>query len=172
MGSYDTDKKWKFDRKPGKDLPNDKPVGREVTFITAKPMDFDDWKPSQSVRLIQSEIGIVKKFGQSMLQFRNVDTYPGSLVFDLSRWKWTLRPVLEVAVLSGSLDVVSGDSSNFIVDQGAPDVIPIAKSDQFHHILLLTFPTGKAGLNDLTTDDRTDLTNFVTNAAKGIASVL
>jgi hypothetical protein len=51
------------------------------------------------------------------------------------------------------------------------DIIPTQSTQDFYQGLLLTFPTGKAGLNDLTTKDRQRLTDFVVNQARNIATI-
>jgi hypothetical protein len=45
----------------------------------------------------------------------------------------------------------------------------LAFSDVPNAGLLLTFPTGKASLNDLTQGERKELTDFVTSTARAIA---
>ena len=47
--------------------------------------------------------------------------------------------------------------------------VPTERVSHHYDGLLLSFPTEKAGLNDLTAKDRERLTNFVTNKARNIA---
>ena len=52
-------------------------------------------------------------------------------------------------------------------------MVEVPTEDVRHHYdgLLLSFPTEKAGLNDLTAKDRERLTDFVTNKARAIAAL-
>jgi hypothetical protein len=140
-------------------------VGHEVTFETPQ-MDFQDWingGSGQWVRLVHSHIktGITKSL-TSFLQFLEVDTYPDSLVFDLTKLGWGLsKPEVDVQVLSGWL-TAENNPSDFVLTPTLPDVIPSLSTHRFGDGILLSFPTGKSGLQDLTSRQRHELLDYVT----------
>jgi hypothetical protein len=154
-----------------------KPVGQEVTFLTSKPMDFGDWigagqKKGQSVRLVHAHVKTgLTKTATTFLQFRHVDHDPDMLVFELAKFKFSPAiPNVENTVLAGEL-VLEGDCpSDFIEVPGDIDLVRIQQTNPGYDGLLVTFPTGKADLRDVTVKERKELTDFVTNKARAIAA--
>lgn len=147
------------------------PIGNEVTFVTNEAEDFSYFvgtENGQWVRLIHAAIGAVRKRETTFLQFTNLDTNPGSLVFEYSKgWTWAK---LQVGVLTGILHVV-GDVPSDYVDDTTLATIPTQDIHTNYDGLLVSFPTGKAGWGDLTLADQRRLTDFVTNKARNIAAL-
>ena len=164
------DRKKPFDF-GNKDQPG-KPVGNEVTFHTEEAQSFNYFVGSekgQRVRLVNAGIGLVRKRETTFLQFTNLDTDPGSLVFEYTKG-WSLLPKLDLGVAAGFLNLEGPVPSDYI---DGTTMVEVPTEDVRHHYdgLLLSFPTGKAGLNDLTAKDRELLTDFVTNKARAIAAL-
>jgi hypothetical protein len=149
-------------------------VGHEVTFETAQ-MDFEDWingGTGQWVRLVHSHLktGITKSLA-SFLQFLGVDTYPDSLVFDLTKLGLGLSvPEVDVQVQVGWL-TPENSPSDFVLTQMSPDVIPSLSTHRFGDGILLSFPTGKSGLQDLTARQRHQLIDYVTLKIHNISAL-
>jgi hypothetical protein len=143
-------------------------VGDEVTFETDDAEDFDFWvgpEKGQWVRVVHTEVGAVRKRAASFLQFTRLDTHPGSLVFEYKKG-WSL-PKVDISVVSGFLSVEGPVPSDFI-DDTKMVTVPTLNVRHNYDGLLVSFPTGKAGWNDLTPKDRERITNFVTNKALNI----
>ena len=153
-----------------KDQPG-KPVGDEVTFTTKEAEGFDYFAGSENgqwVRLVNAGVGLIRKRETTFLQFTGLDTEPGSLVFDYSKG-WSL-PNIDLGVATGFLEVEGAVPSDYI---DGTTMVEVPTEHVSHHYdgLLLSFPTEKAGLGDLTAKDRERLTNFVTNKARNIAAL-
>jgi hypothetical protein len=146
-------------------------VGNEVSFHTEEAEGFDYFVGSENgqwVRLVNLGIGLVKKIETTFLQFTSLDTHPGSLVFEF-KTGWTLVKPPVPAVSFGFLKVEGPIPSDYV---DGNTMVTVPTEDARHHYdgLLLSFPTGKAGLNDLTPKDRERLTDFVTNKARVITA--
>ena len=140
------------------------PVGNTVTFRTEEDEDFGYWvglENGQWVRLVHDKVGLIRKRELTFLQFTGLDSYyPGSLVFEYEKG-WS-KPALNISVETGKL-AVEGDVPSDFVEMGDRTVtVPTAKVRRNHEGLLLSFPTGKSGLSDLTSRGRQRLTDFVT----------
>lgn len=153
-----------------KDQPG-KPVGDEVTFHTEEAQSFNYFVGSEKgqwVRLVNAGVGLVRKRETTFLQFTNLDTIPGSLVFEYSKG-WSL-PKIDLGVATGILTVEGPVPSDYIDDTVLVEV-PNEHVRRNHDSLLLSFPTEKAGFGDLTARDRELLTDYVTNRARAIAAL-
>jgi hypothetical protein len=154
-----------------------KPIGEEVYFLTSKPMDFEDWigfggEKGQLVRLIHGHIKSgVTKTETTTLQFLHVDHDPDLLVFQFAGLKFSLGiPEVNDTVLSGKLFAEGNNPGDFFETPGDIDVVEIQETSPYYQGLLVSFPTGKAGLGDLTREERKVLTDFVTNRSRAIAA--
>ncbi len=155
-----------------------KPIGNEVYFTTKEAFDFDDWigngkDKGQWARLVHSHLktGLTKSL-TTFLQFTGIDTDPGSLVFEYKGLGLGLSmPDVDVYVKSGKLYVEGNSPGDIVEIPVLDDIIPIQVTHPYYDGLLLSFPTGKAKLHDLTNDDRKRLTEFVTNQARTIAGL-
>ncbi|MGC2414065.1 MAG: hypothetical protein WA459_15360 [Stellaceae bacterium] len=153
--------------------PNDtlKPVGNKVTFTTKEAEDFDFFIGSENgqwVRVVHAGVGVIRKRETTFLQFTGLDTHPSSLVFEYKKG-WAL-PTLNISVVTGILKVEGPVPSDFVDDT---KMVTVPTQDVHHNYdgLLLSFPTGEAGLHDLTSKDQQRLTDFVTNKARAIAAL-
>jgi hypothetical protein len=151
-----------------------KQVGGDVTFTTKEDMDFDDWidgGDGQLVRLVHAHIKTgVTKSEATFLQFVGIDTHPGSLVFELTGFSFSIaRPDVDDYFAAGKLTAESPNPGDFVEFPSPKDIIPVQFAHPYSEGILLSFPTGKAGLHDLTHDDRVRLTDFVVNKARNIA---
>jgi hypothetical protein len=145
-------------------------IGDEVTFSTAEAHDFEYFvgtENGQWVQMVHAAVGAVRKRDTNALKFTRLDTHPDDLVFEYKKG-WTLITA-EFGVVSGILKVRGPVPSNYI---DGFDLVPVPniRTQSFFDGLLLSFPTGKAGLSDLTARDRERLTDFVTNKARNIAA--
>jgi hypothetical protein len=164
---------FNFDGGP-KTNPNDfnKPVGDEVTFETDEAEDSDYWVGSENgqwVRIVHAKVGLVRKRETTFLQFTGLDTYqPGSLVFEYKKG-WSL-PSVDISVVSGKLQVEGPVPNDWVA---STKLVTVPKVNVHHNYdgLLLSFPTEKSGLNDLTSDDQQLLTNFATNKSRAIRAL-
>lgn len=144
------------------------PVGDEVTFTTDNAEGFDYFvgtENGQWARLVHAAVGLVRKRSTTFLQFTGLDTHPGSLVFEYNKG-WSL-PKLELSVAAGIL-TVEGDVPSDYTDDTKMVTVPTLDAHSNYDGLLVSFPTGKAGWEDLTAKDRERITNFVTNKALAI----
>src|SRR5262249_6846267 len=135
------------------------PIGDEVTFMTLKAMDFHDWMPSRMVRLNHGTLGLIRKWETTILQFTDLDTNHALAVEFSKGWGW---PAIDLSVVAGRLDVIGQNPGDFLEFPSLPDEIPVKVTSRDSDGLLLSFPTGKASVDDLTKDDRKRLIDFVT----------
>jgi hypothetical protein len=166
---------FQFDVDP-KHPPNpkdfDKAVGDEVTFHTENAEDLSYWVGSENgqwVRVIHTKIGPIRKLDTTFLQFTRLDDYhPGSLVFEYKKG-WSL-PAAKGSIVAGILKVEGDVPSDYVDDT---KMVTVPKVDVHHNYdgLLLSFPTGKSGVDDLTGDDRQQLTDFATNKSRAIRAL-
>jgi hypothetical protein len=82
---------------------------------------------------------------------------------------WSL-PTYDLSVVAGVLKV-EGDIPTDYVASTTMESIPSQNIRHNYDGLLVSFPTGKAGLHDLTNQDQKRLTEFVTNKAHEIAAL-
>ena len=172
-GAYDP-KLFEFDGSDREENPKDfdKPVGNEVIFQTEESEGFDYWVGSEKgqwVRLVHGKVGFIRKRETTFLQFTRLDSYsPGSLVFEYeSGWS---EPSVNLSVVSGKLDLDGPIPSDF-VDGTKTVSVPTIDVHNMYDGLLLSFPTGKSGVSDLTSGDRKRLTDFVTNRSRAIRAL-
>lgn len=105
--------------------------------------------------MVNAGIGLVRKRETQFPQFTSLDTEPGSLVFEYKKG-WSL-PKVDLGVATGILKVEGPVPSDYI---DGTTMVEVPTESVRHHYdgLLLSFPTEKAGLNDLTAKDRERLT--------------
>jgi hypothetical protein len=152
-----------------------KQVGDQVTFMTPEPMDFDDWiRDGQSVRLFHTQVKTgVTKSNATFLQFVSVDTDPGSLVFELKPLGLSVGwPDIDLSVVAGKLPLEGNNPGDYVLTPTPDDVVWTQKVHHYNDGLLLSFPTGKSDLHDLTKGQRKQLTDFVTNKVRNIGSMV
>ena len=90
-----------------------------------------------------------------------MNTDPGSLVFDLKALGFSLGiPDLDIQVQSGTLKP-ENSPSDFVLTPTPDDVIPSLSTHRYKDGILLSFPTGKSGLQDLTDRQRNELRDYV-----------
>jgi hypothetical protein len=140
-------------------------------------MDFEDWigvgkDKGQSVRLVHAHVKTgVTKTETTFLQFLHIDHDPDMLPFELTPFKFSLAvPDVENTVLTGKLFLEGKSPGDFVETSGGSDLVRIQEVRPNYTGLLVSFPTGKADLHDLTKEERKRLTDFVTNRARVIAA--
>jgi hypothetical protein len=151
-----------------------KPIGDTVTFSTDEALDFDFWtRDSKMVRLVHSHVKTgVTKSEATFIQFTDIDTSPGSLVFELKTLGFKIGwPDVDVYVATGFLSAEESNPGDYLVYQPPDDYVPTQTSRDNVGGMFLSFPTGKANLSDLTVRDRESLTKFVTDKARNIAAL-
>lgn len=174
-GSFDPDPKHVFN--PDVDVktrPTDllKPFSKKIALETDNAEDFSYWtgsSNSQMVRVVHDQVGVVRKVSTTFLQFTGLHTYsPGSLVFE---WKkgWTLG-TLNISVATGSLQVEGDVPSDYVGSTRMVTIDSVSRHNNFD-ALVVSFPTGKSSLHDLTVDDQKRLTDFATNKSRAIAAI-
>ncbi|MEW6643077.1 MAG: hypothetical protein AB1586_21415 [Pseudomonadota bacterium] len=163
---------FKLDPREIKQL-HDGAVGNEVTFQTQE-MDFSGWVlgGGRSVRLLHGHIKTgVTKSQTSFLQFTDVDTHPGSLVFDLKALGFSFGiPDVDIHVQAGRL-TPENSPSDYVLATVSPDIVPTQSVGRHKEGFLLSFPTGRSGIGDLTPSQMRDLREFVIQRARGIRAL-
>lgn len=139
-------------------------IGGQVRFTTRESMDFEEWTRSpQTVRLAHSLVktGITKS-ATTFLQFLSVDTDPDSMVFDLKKLGFSLDwPDFELSTVAGDLTLEGDNPGDSMLIPTPTDNVWTPNVSHRNHGLLVSFPTGKARLQDLTQGQREQLTGFV-----------
>jgi hypothetical protein len=140
-------------------------VGEEFSFYTPQEMGFDDFD-GQLVRMerVVGSLGIKASVGY--LTFVSLGKGAALLAFQKSFGLGA--PHLEGAVTSGALHMEGKNPGDWFEVDGGTDSVPFSTDKTQNDGLILTFPTGKSGLNDLSTDERRKLENFVTGWARQI----
>jgi hypothetical protein len=156
---------FKFDR----NNPSLTQVGREVSFTTSEALDFDDLS-SLTARLGKVEVGVLLSTKHTYLTFPGLDTSPDMLFFD-EKWIGFTWLKADAYVVGGKLDREGPNPGDYLELPSPDDIIPTQTTDRLNDGLLLSFPTGKAELHNLTQKDNQDLREFVTNKARAIAAL-
>jgi hypothetical protein len=146
-----------------------KPIGREVAFSTREALDFDDFKTSL-VQLGYAELAFGLRTKFAYLKFVGLDTKPDMLIFDHKSFGLGFIKA-DAFLMAGQLKMEGANPGDWLELPSPPDLIPTQHTHRINDGLLLSFPTGKAGLNDLTPTDRKRLKDFVTNKARAIAAL-
>jgi hypothetical protein len=146
------------------------PIGNKVTFFTPEAMDFDDWYNlgrGHVVRVDKVEASAILKHSSSFFKFTELHTDPDLLYFDhtIIGLGWFSA---DAFVVAGKLYMEGPNPGDFLELASPPDVIQTKAVTHYNDGLILSFPTGKAALHDLTKDDRAKLTEFVVNKARNI----
>jgi hypothetical protein len=144
-----------------------KQIGDSVTFSTPEAMRFADFD-GQIVRVGRAEAKVLVGSDLTYLTFPLLHT--GMLVFDSHLLK--LGYGLEGFVVAGKIRLEGMDPGDFFEIPGIPDLVPVQDKSTRADALMVTFPTGQAGLGDLTAKDRKRLLDFVTNKARNIRALL
>jgi hypothetical protein len=146
-------------------------VGNDVNFLTKEAMDFDelnDLGKGRMVRLDKIDISAGIRAYDTGLVFTDLDTKPSALWFEHKAL--TLGGLkADAFVVFGKLQREGPNPGDYLELPTPDDIIPTQSTQASHDGLLLTFPTEKADLNDLTDKDRRRLTDFVINKARNIA---
>ncbi len=161
--------------KISKSKPSIDPIGKEVVFSVKEAMDFEDWShggpgQAQSTGLMARMGKLEVKFGlktmMAYMVFPELDTHPDMLIFDSTSigLGWIGA---DGYVVAGKLHM-EGNPGDYLELPSPADLVPITREHSNNEGILLSFPTGKAGLNDLTEADRKRLKEFVTNKALAI----
>jgi hypothetical protein len=160
---------FKMGRPDVRNMANDQ-VGQKVSFLTDEAMDFDEMNDNgqgQIVRLDKIDVSLGIRSYDTCLVFTGLKTRPALLCFEHK--SLTLGWIkADAAVVAGRLRREGPNPGDYLELPSPDDIVPTQSTQEFHHGLLLTFPTEKAGLNDLTKKDRQRLTDFVVNQARNI----
>ena len=158
---------FKFD----KTNPRLKTIGREVSFLTRDALFFQDFD-NVMVRLGKAEVAFGLKTKMTYLVFTDLDTVPPKDMLIFDHKSFGLGFIKADAFLAfGRLKMDGPNPGDWIELPSPPDIIPTTRTHHVNDGLLLSFPTGKAGLNELTPKDRQRLKAFVTNKARAIAAL-
>jgi hypothetical protein len=142
----------------------------EVDFETSEALDFDDFANDALVRLGSLEAALFIKAGGSYLRFVSIETKPQTLVFDSTVLGFGL-PGGHAFLVTGRLGV-EHNPGDFMELPSVPDLVVVESSRPVsHNGLLLSFPTGKSNLSDLTAKDQQQLRQFVTLRARAISAL-
>lgn len=147
-----------------------KPIGDKIIFETPEALTFSDFD-GQVVRVGKVDV----KFGigadMSYLTFPLLHHRPELLIFEHHRLKLGF-PGAEGFVVAGKMHLEGSNPGDWYEVPSAPDLVPIQKTYTATDALVVTFPTGRAGLSDLTSKDRKRLLDFVTNKARNVGVFL
>jgi hypothetical protein len=155
-----------------RNIPNEQ-IGKKMSFLTNEAMDFDDlndYGQGQMVRLEKIDVSMGLRSYDSCLKFISLDTRPDLLCFEHKFL--TLGGIkADAFVVAGKLHREGLNPGDSLELPSPDDIIPTQSTKDYYQGLLLTFPTGKADVDDLTGKDRQRLTNFVVNQARNIATL-
>jgi hypothetical protein len=160
---------FKFDR----NLPSDQTIGREVAFQTSEALDFDTFLNSSQtigVRLGKLELAVGLKTKLVYLAFTDLETSPKMLPFDIKPFGVGFLKA-DAFLTFGRLKREGENPGDYLELPSVPGLVETPTNRHVSDGLLLTFPTGKSGLSDLTPLDRKRLKDFVTNKARAIAAL-
>ncbi len=146
-------------------------VGKDVSFLTNEAMDFDELNElgkGRMVRLDKIDVSAGLRSYDTGLVFTDLDTDPKPLWFE-HKFLTLGGLKADAFVVFGRLQREGPNPGDYLELPTPDDIIPTQSTHVFHDGLLLTFPTEKADLRDLTNKDRQRLTDFVVNKARGIA---
>jgi hypothetical protein len=153
--------------KISKSNPSLKPIGREAVFSTREALDFDDFS-SVMARVGKVEVSFGLKTMMTYLVFTDLDTHPDMLIFDDKLLGLGLIKA-DAFLVAGKLSREGPNPGDWLELASPADIIPTQTTHHLNNGLLLSFPTGKADLHDLTQKDRQRLREFVTDKARAIA---
>ncbi len=154
-------------------------VGRDVVFQTPEAMDFDDWShggPGRAeynglmARLGKVEASFGLKTKLAYLVFPDLGTKPDMLIFDYKALGFGGIKA-DAFLVYGNLYMEGPNPGDYLELPNYPDIIPTQHTNHNIDGLVLSFPTGKSGLLDLTQKDRQRLNEFVTNKARAIGAL-
>jgi hypothetical protein len=165
--------------KMGITKPSLKPIGREVVFSTREALDFEDWSHGGAGRAESN--GVIARMGKvdlsfgistmmTYLVFPGLGTDPDLLIFDHKGFGLGLLKA-DAFLVAGKLHMDGPNPGDWLELPSFPDIIPTETTQHSNSGLLLSFPTGKADLHDLTQDDRKRLREFVANKARAIGAI-
>jgi hypothetical protein len=162
--------------KISRDKPSlDQIVGKSINFTVAEPMDFEDWShggPGQvEFKGLEARLGKVEvKFGlktkMTYLVFPWVKTDPDMLIFDSKPFGIGLLGA-ESYLVYGKLHMVE-NPGDFLELPSPDDLVPVTTRHSNNDALLISFPTGKSQLSDLSEMERKKLREFTINKARAI----
>lgn len=139
--------------------------GEEIFFMTDRDMGFADFDGELiRVGLLEAKLYVGASF--SYLSFWSLGKGAELLVFShkLSAGKISLLG----AFMSGKLEMVGHNPGDYF-EVPVDDTVVRTQNEQEHSTgIVLTFPTGKAAVGDLSIQDRDRLNDFLANQAKNI----
>lgn len=149
-----------------------KAVGHEVIFTVPTAMDFDDWYNLGRGWVVRIDKAAIK-FGlttkQTWFRFTDLPTDPNLLDFDSKLLGVGLKLDAEAYVVSGVLRMEGNNPGDYLEVWAPSDIIPTAHSGGSLSAEIVSFPTGKSHVSDLTPEDRNKLTAYVIRKARAIA---
>jgi hypothetical protein len=148
-------------------------VGRDVAFQTREAMDFDDLaggNSGQMVRLDKIDVSLGLRSYDTCLIFTEIDTPPDTLCFE-HKFLGLGTITADAFIVFGRLRREGPNPGDFLELPNYPDIIPTQTIHHNYDALVLSFPTVKAGLEDLTRKDSQRLREFVENKARAIAAL-
>ena len=136
-----------------------------VTFSTPEALGFDDFN-NTAVSMGKMKLRVVYGNENTFLKFPFLHHDPAHLSFGYSKgWGWGA----DAFYMSGKLSLQGKNPGDYYEVPYISDVVPIPHQRSGIDGMVLTYPTEKAGLNDLTDKDRKRLKEFVQDYARNIA---
>jgi hypothetical protein len=147
-------------------------VGSSVIFCTEEAMDFDDWAEGggRTVRFEKIDVALGLRSYGSILVFTDLKTSPKELVFE-HKFLTVGKIKADAFIVAGKLHIQGGNPGDYLELPSPDAIIPTQSIHDYQQGLLLTFPTGKADIHDLTEKDLQNLRKFVVNKAQAISAL-
>ena len=139
----------------------------EYLFTTSKAMGFDDFD-GEWIRVERAGASLGIKAIVSYLTFTSLGNGAALLPFQRTMGISLSKPNLEGFVVSGKLSIKGQNPGNWYEVDGGTDTIPFAVDHHTGDGLVLTFPTGKAGMRDIKPSEHDRLRNFITQWARQV----
>jgi hypothetical protein len=134
-------------------------VGDEFSFETDEAMGFDDFR-GETVRVEKLAGALGIKATAGYVTFTNLGDGASNRLFQKSFGLGF--PKLEGVVVSGTISMISDNPGDYWEADGGTDTIPYTTDSETNDGIIVTFPTGKASLRDISTDEHKRLDSFVT----------
>lgn len=137
------------------------PIGDEFSFYTDEPMRFEDFN-GELVRVerLAAKVGIGAKV--TYLNFLGLGGGAKNILFDKGVGVGNpFKPSLEGFVVSGAISMNSPNPGDWYEVEGGSDSVPYTQTSDQGDGLIISFPTGKSNVNDLSAGERKRLETFV-----------
>jgi hypothetical protein len=142
-------------------------VGDEFSFATEKEMGFVDFNGNfVRIEKVGAKLGI--KADVTYLTFLGLGKGAALLAFEKGFGFGLGKPALDGVVVSGAIHMEGPDPGDWFEVDGGTDSVPVSSDKVQNDGLIVTFPTGKAGVNDLAPEDRRKLETFVVSWARQV----